>query len=415
MRIRYLSVDTIVYFLSILFFSFIYIFDSNPLVSIILFFISVLIFAISAYRNRFNICLNLGYFHLFILCFSVFCFCSALWGNNSSLAIEKGITIFELLICMSMLYAVYTNLKSDDILLRIIAYGGSLVSLYCFSFFGFSGIMSFINSGIRMENTIANANDIGMIASISSIILLYYFFNIERKIIYPLLAVVNFLVVAACGSRKALILICLGIIFLFLSRVRTKNILKKIFGIIIVVFIGMLVIKVVLSLSIFDSINERMEGLVAFITGNGSVDSSTLKRYKLVEEGIAAFMSHPILGVGIGNARYYCSMGYTYLHNNYVELLACGGIVGFIIYYMPYMYLISQFYKNRAYLNEYSIMILFILSGVIMMDYGSVSYYSKSTYFFLMVCFLHLNNLKDYVLKQKNTIKKNSYEESSFK
>ena len=126
-------------------------------------------------------------------------------------------------------------------------------------------------------------------------------------------------------------------------------------------------------------------------------------------------MSHPILGVGIGNARYYCSMGYTYLHNNYVELLACGGIVGFIIYYMPYMYLISQFYKNRAYLNEYSIMILFILSGVIMMDYGSVSYYSKSTYFFLMVCFLHLNNLKDYVLKQKNTIKKNSYEESSFK
>lgn len=58
---------------------------------------------------------------------------------------------------------------------------------------------------------------------------------------------------------------------------------------------------------------------------------STQRRIFLIKEGVQTFLEHPILGVGFNNARYYSEYA-TYTHCFYVELLACTGIIGTLIF-----------------------------------------------------------------------------------
>ena len=61
-------------------------------------------------------------------------------------------------------------------------------------------------------------------------------------------------------------------------------------------------------------------------TGN-----SDQKRLELFKEGFSIFLSHPIFGVGLNNARYYTPYN-TYTHNFYSELFSCTGFFGVILF-----------------------------------------------------------------------------------
>ncbi|MFR0963094.1 MAG: hypothetical protein ACLSGB_15815 [Dorea sp.] len=79
----------------------------------------------------------------------------------------------------------------------------------------------------------------------------------------------------------------------------------------------------------FKGIVDRMDGLIAMVTGKGTVDVwLTRAEFITIEE---KFKKHPILGYGMGNSgkqKPGCNWRKeTYFHNNYVELLVCGGLV----------------------------------------------------------------------------------------
>jgi len=65
-----------------------------------------------------------------------------------------------------------------------------------------------------------------------------------------------------------------------------------------------------------------------------------------------------------------------------------------LLYYSIYIYssvILFKCRKNRD--REFSI-ILVILVLTLMMDYGMVSYYSKETYFYVLLIFLYAEKLK---------------------
>lgn len=93
-----------------------------------------------------------------------------------------------------------------------------------------------------------------------------------------------------------------------------------------------------------------MEGVINAVFGNGKVDSSTIKRSNLRALGIEWFLKHPFAGIGIANPHILTNQYYAfdaYLHDNFVELLCGGGIIGFSLYYSMYVYLFLQLWNYR--------------------------------------------------------------------
>lgn len=132
-----------------------------------------------------------------------------------------------------------------------------------------------------------------------------------------------------------------------------------------------------------------------------------MMRQKLINLGVQIFKKNPLFGIGIGCPHIIAKqkIGYdSYLHNGFIECLAGGGIIGFIIYYFLYAYLLFKLYKNRRYKdNLYSICLILILI-FLFRDYAMVSMYSKVTYFYFMIFFFEVEMIdkrkKEYVVKR---------------
>ena len=74
-------------------------------------------------------------------------------------------------------------------------------------------------------------------------------------------------------------------------------------------------------------LSERL--LAAFQHGG---ESSAQTRISMYKQAWGLFLSHPVFGVGFGTYYFY-SGRYAYTHTAFMELLACTGLLGFILYY----------------------------------------------------------------------------------
>lgn len=337
----------------------------------------------------------------FIIVFALYTAASALWAINSSAAIEKAQTLFEIILMIFVMYNHY-SLKEEstkDILLDIKIACFAIV-IYSLLFYGIEQLMLLASAEERLGNDFANVNTIAIMAAIGIIIELDSIIANKRLALMSLLCIPAMLLVAVTQSRKALIMVGMGLALILWQRsiYSKKNVAKSLLKLILYVLIGVVVIRSVLSLPVFSGVLERMELWINSVTGEGKVDSSTIVRNNLIEIGFEAFLQKPILGVGIGSsnelAKAYFNMD-CYLHNNFVELLASGGILGFFVYYSMYIYLIAKFWRYKNDKNSEYIVCLTLMLVLLTMDYGRVSYYAKTQYIFLLAMFLETDALKN--------------------
>ena len=148
---------------------------------------------------------------------------------------------------------------------------------------------------------------------------------------------------------------------------------------------------------LFSGASERVQGLIASITGEGEVDSSTSLREYYRQVGWDQFLKTPIAGIGINNSSVLLSMvgsdHITYLHCNYAELAACGGLLGLISYYSIHIYLMVNELKYIK-IDKSAIFFVIWLFLMLTTDWGAVSYYTKRNLFNLMVFFLHIQQMR---------------------
>lgn len=277
-------------------------------------------------------------------------------------------------------------------------WGGFFVPLYIIGRYGLSNLINIIVIGDRIDNDVLNANSIGMISAYSAIISFYYI-QYEGFSRWNIMLLPSILMIFVSGSRKAFIIVFIGIfLFLLLKSINSKNCfnrLIKIWGVIVSIIV---VIYVSSKLPIFQSIIRRFLTMIKTLSYATIDSASTYTRIKLINLGIKIFKEHPILGIGIDNATELVAglfyKDYYYLHNNYIELLADGGIIGFGIYYFIYVILFIKLWKNRDFTSgEFNIVcVLFILRLII--DFGMVSYEGKLTYFFLLIFYLKANEFE---------------------
>ena len=279
-------------------------------------------------------------------------------------------------------------------------WAGYVVAGYAIVFYGLDSINEMIAKGARLDNSFTNINSIAMVSGLAIVITVYRIFCIERRLsLYNIFMIPALVLIAASGSRKAMVVVFVGIVVILMLKFEDENIIKTIFKWLIGAIIVIVLIKLLLMLPMFDLVNARMKGLVALVTGNGIVDHSAWLRQQYIQVGLEQFIKTPVFGIGMNNARFLIAHAFgkeTYLHNNYVELLVNGGVVGFIIYYSMYIYLMFSLIKRRKVDDKGTIICIAMLIIFLISDYGAVSYYSKSRYVYLAIFFL-----QDKILRRK--------------
>lgn len=385
--------DRLIEALSVVLISSFYIFESQSYGKYILFGISVLILLITAGKNSGKIRAKLEPFHYWIGGFALFCLASAVWASNRSEAIAKGITIIELLICMSCLYVFFRGYGNVERLLTVIMWAGFVVMAYSLFFIGVSDIIRAATTSGRIITAFSNRNGVAIILMYSLLIALYRWLFKGFKALY-LLSILELVFILLIGSRKAFVGVIIGITLLFLYKIVSERQFRTLGRTIILLALGYVVIRVLSELNIFSFVSHRMESIFNFYSRTGYVDNSTAVRSQMRAVGLQVFRANPILGIGFGNSYLYGVGDYTYFHDNFVEILSSGGILGFFIYYGMYGYIIYNLLKNHAFKHSDMAFVLILLVLSLVMDYGSVSYYSKSTYAFFVLFFLSVIEIR---------------------
>ena len=341
-------------------------------------------FTVGAFQNR-------------ILIFACYSFVSSLWAINANDAIERGLTVIELCVCMTIFMWSFNNFRDPyNALLKAVMYGGYIVVAYSYIFAGINTLITVTLLGGRMEGAFDNVNAISLICSFSLILSLYFMLKEKRYIIYLILNLPTIVLFSACGSRKSLVVALVGCfsVFILNKQINKKKnfVLKIIAG--LAVFISLLLF--LSQLSVFSGIVERMTGLFALFTGD-EIDHSTFVRGQMAELGFATFKEHPLLGIGMSNAHILCykKLGLDcYLHNNYAELLADGGIIGTILYYSIHIDIILRLKKYGGLKSTEGYLVLIIILCLLLSDLSMVSFYAKNYYFFFMIFYVYINYLK---------------------
>ncbi|AEB75392.1 O-antigen ligase family protein [Clostridium botulinum] len=312
--------------------------------------------------------------------FSVFSVSWALQPQFSIEVIKKMIIRSLVLWCISIMC---TKKKNFITILKLFIIASLINEAYIFSVIDIKTIGSMrIGAGSLGEKW--NANDIGMIMSFAAFMATFlyrYEQKKSKKYVYLIAIILLGVIVVFTGSKKAVF------IFSFASLLFYYITSKNKLGAMVIVLLGAIItIYLIMNVPVlYNIMGERIEKLFFYFTGNGSTDNSTMLRIQMIEDGFSWFKDKFIIGYGINNYNeLYGSMTgwYTYSHNNYIELLIDLGIVGCIIYYFSYIYILKNTLKRTKQL--FSAFSCSAVITILISELGLVSY--DVLYVQLLIC-----------------------------
>lgn len=203
--------------------------------------------------------------------------------------------------------------------------------------------------------------------------------KIYIKIINLLAVLVSGYVVMLSGSKKAIFAVAIFVSVYFL--VQSNNIVSKFKAIIISIVVVVVVYKLLIEVPLLYNIaGKRIESMITVlqVKNYNSAGSSTSERGDMIRYALKCFINSPLLGHGINGFRVLygkASGHYVYAHNNFVELLADLGIVGFSLYYFIYYKLIRRLLCiGKKYRKEFADCFAFIVV-LLFYDIAMVSFY----------------------------------------
>lgn len=251
----------------------------------------------------------------------------------------------------------------------------------------------------RLGNELfGNANILATMLMISTMytiwLLVYANKSLSRKIILFIILALDYYGMFLTGGRKYIIIpiVFLYILFLFKQdRAGRLHFIKYTF---IISAVAIILYFVIMKIPVFyDIIGVRMEGLLAFITGDVSgADSSSIIRGRMIQIALDKWIQNPIWGYGFDSFKYYnqsVTGRFYYSHNNFVELLYNEGIIGFVLYYWYYVRMILTAWKGKDYIPQKTR--AFVIAAVLSMlfyEYGAINYTSTST--MILLCLISI-------------------------
>lgn len=302
---------------------------------------------------------------------------SSLWAYAPLMSALKYVKFMMLILVICFGITQYVDTKEDaERILDIYLYGAITIALIQFIGTPYEHWYDgYFGAAIGGNNT----NTFGYILLYAAIIAFYKAYIKKERLWYLAEALLLFGCVLS-SSRKAIAVVAFGILFIVFFAFRRKGHFFHfliVIGIIVAAFIFFMENEV-----LYEIIGKRLENLIDFTSNNSSVyemGSLQLREY-YVDFAKLLFKRKPVLGQGFANfatllAAETKASHAIYAHNNYWELLADLGIIGFITYYWFYFYLliklgIKLFRKEFTYLK---LLALSMLLSEFIIEWGVVS------------------------------------------
>ena len=252
---------------------------------------------------------------------------------------ERTLRFFQLMVGSLMLIYIYVFiLIQKPELLRTIAYA-----------FIVAGLLFVFSSGLSMGSQIAdresgitsNPNLFGMfmLYTLFGVALLWKEVNKVVRLFLVFTIMASFYGIIVAASRKSLLSAGIFIVLWTLVLIATD---RNFYKALIFIAFGLLITYISYYQFYLDSVMMyRLEYLEE--SGEGRVDIAT--------EGLRLFKFSPLIGLGLGTFQEY-SYYDKYAHNDFFELIATLGIIGFLIYSSIYYWLIKLIRKLKHYTND---------------------------------------------------------------
>lgn len=315
---------------------------------------------------------------------------SCFWSKNISEFKSYTLTSFPVVLCAVVCLSGYIGGRIDsDRFLQLVILAGLIAGVRFCLYTDWSGL----SDGIYLRGSfggllddVTNYNSYTAVLTTPCVLALYCAIVKHQKIaIFP--AMVLFAMLLLGGSRKNLVAIPItALLFAQFTGNGVKK-LKVLLLLLLALTVSLYLLETVPALS---GIRSSLEGMRNGLSQaeEAKVDVSTQGRMYLQEQGIRVWMEHPFAGVGWHNYRYYNDAG-LYAHNNYVELLASLGIVGFLLYYTMFLragYLLCSGFLRRRFLKE-DILLIGFAFNILIVEIGSITVYFKERLILMLVIF----------------------------
>ena len=322
-----------------------------------------------------------------LICFMVLTIVSCIWAPYQNIAEKQLITqvqLYVLFFCsyffMNMYFCVETFIKSTFI-------SGILLTLYAVYKYGLSGYITLMNSGERMGGMIANENVFGIVFAQAAIVTIVYI--IRTKKTYHKFFLILYLIVMVCftfssGSKKATLMIVLGLLIICFMKYGLKRIYKTV----IFSVVTIMSLYKVLQLSMFSTINIR---LMEFLTGEANISDRI--RADMISRGWELICDRPFLGTGLQSFSQLSGFD-VYSHNNFIEVAVSTGIIGFVMFYSVYIiFFYEVFRKYKSIRHNDSMIVLVTLAALyLIFSYGMVEMYEKTCWILFAVMLSSVDN-----------------------
>lgn len=321
------------------------------------------------------------------------------WAKNPNITFVKLKTLLQLFVLFIFVYHSFYKDKNIEIILKSFYIAGLALCVYSIFLYGPNKIIEAMIIGKRLGGDIGQENAFGMNLAITVVLCLYFWFFKNKKINLVIM-IFPFGLAMASGSRKALLIIMLAIVLL----IYIKFGLKKFYISLVFIVASIIIVYSIIQLPIFYTVFHRVEGMTAMITGEGRTETSAAYRESFVAHGLEWFKKSPFIGYGLSNFRVLNRNNYgldLYAHNNYIELLVGGGIIGFVLYYVMYFYILIKLLPMVNNKNSDVVAVFIILLIRLFTDFASVSFDSKMVWVLLALGFLTVKKIMNKTTEGK--------------
>lgn len=321
-----------------------------------------------------------------LIAFSVFVILSLIWSQTpENGGYWRAFRTVPLLTIMTVLLCNYFSDNGQSKVLVWAVYISGFVLSFALIFYngGFFDTVSLLVKGLRLGGQVENENYLGM--SLASAAVVSFFFFVHERRYWDVATFLFFSVMTfATGSRTALLGLIVGVFLsvLFLLDFSKGNGKRNAIIIVLSLLVIVLFFVVLFTVPAFARIKERTINMAKSLFGHDeSGDGSTNARVGMVKLGWEAFKKHPFGGVGAGSSGLISDYGD--LHNNYIEVLASYGIIGFVLYFIPYILSLAQLIPSIKKRNKTCFIAVVLTMCWFANQLGMVFYETKDSYFLL--------------------------------
>ena len=257
------------------------------------------------------------------------------FAGGGSRALYTMINMFQVLLIGYCLMPLISDGKlNEDFLITCIIAGGCILGIRLVLTTPISTWLSFERLGASIGYS---SNDIGNKAAVSAIFSICFMKESHGKRKLKYLAVFIFLgiIVLFSGSRKALLSVLIaGVLFYTIGLKNKRNFFISIVLITVACFgIYHLIMN---NSALYWTVGRRIESMIGAVFYGQSEASSIDLREKYMMLAWELFKKSPIAGIGLDQFAIKSGIG-VYCHCDYLEVMCGYGIVGAVIYYLPFL------------------------------------------------------------------------------